>query len=301
MPKAKETKAFGVYQIRNVIDGKIYVGSTSRSFEKRWYGWKADLRRNKGNSHLLAAWDKYGADNFRFEILEVVASKEDVLARESFWMLKLGTRDPSVGYNFAHPETRAISNHGKEVLSERSKALWADPNHRAKVSEALKKRFSTPEAKAELSARSKANWADPDFRKAAEERFASEEFKQKLSKAQKGKHANSEEHRAATSARFKGCSLSPEHIEAVRKSRTGAKASEETRAKISAAQKGRKQSPETIAKRAASLKGVPKSEEHKAKMRESWKSRPPVSDETREKLRISHLGNTSRLGTGKKK
>lgn len=301
MSRVKATKAFGIYKIRNVIDGKVYVGSTSRSFEKRWHGWRADLRRNKGNHHLLAAWNRYGADSFRFEILEIVTDTSALLARESFWMSKLNARDPSYGYNFAEPETRAISDHGKQALSQKSKSLWRDPMHRKKVIDAQRKRYADdPSQRTKNAEHMKSLWADVEFRRAAEEIRSSPEFRAKLSAAQQGKHTNSDEHRAATSARFKGCKLSPEHIEKVRLFHLGRTRSEETRKKISEVQRGRKQSPETVAKRAAALRGKPKSEQHRAKIKEALMRRGPISEETREKLRISHLGNTSRLGTGKK-
>lgn len=63
-------KNCGVYKITSLINDKIYVGSTSSSFYKRKYGHFYDLRKNiHCNSKLQRAYNKYGKENFKFEIL----------------------------------------------------------------------------------------------------------------------------------------------------------------------------------------------------------------------------------------
>lgn len=84
---ALNDKAFGIYQIKNLITGQIYVGSTSQSFKKRWGFWGTVLRQgNYNNRHLQAAWNKYGESNFEFSILEIVPRKEIVIEREQFYI-----------------------------------------------------------------------------------------------------------------------------------------------------------------------------------------------------------------------
>jgi group I intron endonuclease len=61
----------GVYQIRNVINGKRYIGS-AKNFSKRW---NAHIYRLKSGSHhsppLQNAYLKYGENSFCFEVLKV--------------------------------------------------------------------------------------------------------------------------------------------------------------------------------------------------------------------------------------
>jgi len=73
----------GIYQIRNKSDGKVYVGSTV-DFNKRWVsGHRRLLRRNKHcNRHLQSVWNKYGEENFVFEMLEEVKDKTLLIERE---------------------------------------------------------------------------------------------------------------------------------------------------------------------------------------------------------------------------
>ena len=59
----------GIYQIKNLINGKIYLGQT-QDFEtrKKHHFWK--LKGNYHyNEHLQSAFNKYGEENFVFEIL----------------------------------------------------------------------------------------------------------------------------------------------------------------------------------------------------------------------------------------
>lgn len=61
----------GVYRIRNIVNGKIYIGSTAWDFQKRWKTHRNQLRRNKhDNPHLQYSWNKHGEPNFSFEIVE---------------------------------------------------------------------------------------------------------------------------------------------------------------------------------------------------------------------------------------
>ena len=61
--------AAGVYQIRNLNNGKILVGSSVR-LHKRWIEHRSRLNLGvHANPHLQASWKKYGEQTFTFEIL----------------------------------------------------------------------------------------------------------------------------------------------------------------------------------------------------------------------------------------
>lgn len=62
----------GIYKITNRESGKFYIGS-SQNLEKRFRGHKNKLRRNAHNNiYLQRAWNKYGENAFKFEILGLV-------------------------------------------------------------------------------------------------------------------------------------------------------------------------------------------------------------------------------------
>lgn len=93
--------ASGIYTITNIINNKIYVGSTTSSIKQRWSSHRNQLKTNKhSNSILQRSWNKNGEENFRFEILEECES-EFCLGNEQYWINMLNVCDRKYGYNLA--------------------------------------------------------------------------------------------------------------------------------------------------------------------------------------------------------
>lgn len=98
----------GIYQIRNITDDKVYVGS-SVNIQTRFNTHKMRLRKNVHHSKLLQnAWNKYGEDNFIFEIIEVTQINQ-LLLREQFYLDLKKVCMKEFGYNI---NPRAGSNLG---------------------------------------------------------------------------------------------------------------------------------------------------------------------------------------------
>lgn len=77
-------KGPGIYKIRNIVNNKLYIGSSCR-MQKRKTEHLYDLRRNKHHSPKLQnAWNKYGENNFVFEVIEEV--EKNLIIREQFWI-----------------------------------------------------------------------------------------------------------------------------------------------------------------------------------------------------------------------
>lgn len=67
----------GIYKIINIINNKFYVGSAF-NLKKRKFDHFRNLSLNKHvNKHLQRAYNKYGKDHFKFEILEIVQRYEN--------------------------------------------------------------------------------------------------------------------------------------------------------------------------------------------------------------------------------
>lgn len=80
-------KIAGVYEIKNILNNKRYVGSSCNIF-KRWNEHRRDLNNNKHHSiKLQRAWNKYGEKHFYFEILETCEPiKETILFLEQKYL-----------------------------------------------------------------------------------------------------------------------------------------------------------------------------------------------------------------------
>lgn len=74
----------GIYKIENLINHKVYVGQ-SVNIKHRWFCHRRHLDNNTHtNFHLQKAWNKYGSENFKFEIIEN-CEKEFLNDRETYW------------------------------------------------------------------------------------------------------------------------------------------------------------------------------------------------------------------------
>ena len=61
-------KKCGIYKITNIINNKVYVGSAV-NVTYRFKTHKRLLKQNKHfNTHLQSSYNKYGKDNFKFEM-----------------------------------------------------------------------------------------------------------------------------------------------------------------------------------------------------------------------------------------
>ena len=83
-------KKSGIYQIKNKITNKSYVGSAI-DIKDRWRCHIKSLIRNEHHSiYLQRSWNKYGKEIFNFQIIEE-CGKEFLIEREQYWIDNLDT------------------------------------------------------------------------------------------------------------------------------------------------------------------------------------------------------------------
>lgn len=112
----------GIYQIKNLVNKKKYIGST-KNFNSRKHQHLYHLRRsNHSNKHLQNAWNIYGENVFVFEILEecdvsLIIKKEQYyidLLKPEYNIRKIAASN----LGFKH------STNTKNKIKETSKQMW---------------------------------------------------------------------------------------------------------------------------------------------------------------------------------
>lgn len=89
----------GIYKIVNINDGKVYIGSAI-NFTTRWRLHKNYLKLGRHyNKHLQYAYNKYGLELFKFEIIEIIEDLSKLLEREQFWIDLSRCCNDKFGYN----------------------------------------------------------------------------------------------------------------------------------------------------------------------------------------------------------
>lgn len=87
-----------IYKAENLINGKLYIGQTTSSLNKRASEhFKKSLNKNS-KSVFHTAIRKYGKENFKFSIIRFCFSKEELNEKEKYYIKKYNTISPN-GYN----------------------------------------------------------------------------------------------------------------------------------------------------------------------------------------------------------
>lgn len=90
----------GVYAIINLVDNKMYYGSTA-NFKVRWDKHIRSLRSGTHtNSYLQSAWNKHGEKEFMFVVAEYV-NADLLLQREQWYLDFFKTWKKENGYNIS--------------------------------------------------------------------------------------------------------------------------------------------------------------------------------------------------------
>src|ERR1700690_1310419 len=76
----------GVYKITNIANDKIYIGS-SVNIEARKRSHFSDLKSGRHpNPYLQRSYNKYGADKFKHEVVEIVKDENTLRLVEQYWL-----------------------------------------------------------------------------------------------------------------------------------------------------------------------------------------------------------------------
>lgn len=206
----------GVYIIKNMKNGKVYVGS-SADIPTRWSKHRGTLEAGTHhNTKLQRAWLKYGRDVFSFEVVEIEPNYEKRLKAEQKLIDQqnsavtgyniYSTAGSPSGYRHSAETIAKISasqkgnkkpaGHGERVSAARKgMAVGADEIARL---DAIRPKFHTAESREKMSASRRGNTHRRGFK-------SSDETRAKQSAALKGRPKSEEARRniaAAVRRRF---------------------------------------------------------------------------------------------------
>ena len=72
---------YTIYKITNQVNGKMYIGITRQSLDKRWQSHIRDVKYP-----FQKAIQKYGAHQFKKEEIEIVYSEDEAIEKEAYWI-----------------------------------------------------------------------------------------------------------------------------------------------------------------------------------------------------------------------
>lgn len=122
-----------IYKITNLINGKIYIGQTSKTIQERF---EAHLKKARAytNRYLYDAMNKYGYENFKVTEIEE-CDNANLDEREIYWIKYYNSNNKQYGYNMT------IGGGGGNT--------WANNPHKAetarKISEHNKGKHTMPQ------------------------------------------------------------------------------------------------------------------------------------------------------------
>jgi group I intron endonuclease len=194
-----------VYKVTNLINGKIYIGQTVRTVERRQA--KHIEAAKSGTYALNNAMRKHGVENFVFETLFHCLSKEEMDRKEIETIKTMGSKVPH-GYNLTDGGEGSVGfKHSAESRARMSRAhrgvIFTD-ERKAKISVAGRGLKRSAETRAKISAAKKI-WNPSMLGKKH-----TDETKKKLRMLTTGKK-RSEEFCRRNSELKKGIILSAEH------------------------------------------------------------------------------------------
>lgn len=143
-----------IYKVTNIVNGKIYIGQTTKSLNTRKLSHINDSLAIRDNLYFHNAIRKYGINNFKWEVLESCASKEELDDMEFHFIKQFNSKAPA-GYNMTEGGGGMlgyiITEEHRKNLSDSHKGYIHTDQQKERISNALKGRKLSEDAKKRLS------------------------------------------------------------------------------------------------------------------------------------------------------
>lgn len=145
-----------IYKITNIVNGKVYIGQTTKTLEHRKAG-HLQAAKDGLNRHLYNAMRKYGFENFKFEEICKTSSKSELNYLEAKYIIEYDS--VRNGYNMGYGGDNNVMF--SEKVKSKHDAIMRTDDVRLKISKSMteyrKNNPFTPEHRKKISEKMKGN------------------------------------------------------------------------------------------------------------------------------------------------
>ena len=231
----EEKKPYGyIYKATNTINGKVYIGKTEKTIEKRWNGHLKEARALErlreafpnekiSGSHLNNAIIKYGGGVFSLNQEDIADNIEELNEKEKYYIKEYDSMNPDKGYNMT--EGGEGGRFRPEVIEKLRKIgleQAKDPEWHEKVSKGVSAKYQNdPEYLEKQTQERRERAKNPEWiekmTKINQEKGKDPKFRETVSKAITDKYQKDPEYKEKQTQERRERAMKPEWIEKMTK------------------------------------------------------------------------------------
>lgn len=135
-----------IYKITNLINGKSYIGKTTKSLDERWKLHLSDTNKKNDNNYFHNAIRKYGYKNFEKYVIYECNDINILNLMETFKIMVNHTHKSEGGYNITWGGEDNPMNYPDIVDKMRNNVIsaWSNPDNYKKFCDSMKGRQIKP-------------------------------------------------------------------------------------------------------------------------------------------------------------
>jgi len=138
-----------IYKATNNINGKVYIGQTTNTLQKRINKHKSSSIKGSKKTYFNLAIVKYGFENFIWEEIDSADFFEELDYMEIYWIKFYYSDNRKYGYNLAKGgnvnRNYKWTEKQKENQSKRRKEFFSKKENREKLSKIMKEKYASGE------------------------------------------------------------------------------------------------------------------------------------------------------------